>query len=81
MQLTSTLQMTAAYWANLSVKMSIDGKYWDFWVCYYLQLVDTLKYILKKIFICIIKEQCSEEEESTWRWYKAAIIPLMQYYG
>ena len=32
---------------------------------YYPQLVDTLKYNLKDIFICIIKEQCSDEEEST----------------
>ena len=31
---------------------------------YYLQLADTLKYILKDIFICIIKEQCFDEGES-----------------
>jgi len=46
MQLTSILQMTAAYWANLTVMMSIDRLEQDFWVYYYLQLVDTLKYIL-----------------------------------
>jgi len=70
MQLTSMLQTTAAYLANLTVKMSIDGMDRDFWVYDYLQLADTLKYILKNIFICIIKEQCSDEGESTWRWYK-----------
>jgi len=70
MQLTSILQMTAAYWENPTVKMSIDGMEQDFWVYYYLQLADTLMYILKDIFICIIKEQCSDEGESTWRWYK-----------
>jgi len=33
-------------------------------VYYYLQLADTLKYILKDTFICIIKEQCFDEGES-----------------
>jgi len=70
MQLTSILLTTAANWANLAVKMSIDGMEWDVWVYYFLQLADTWKYILKNIFICIIKEQCSDEGESTWRWYK-----------
>ena len=46
MQLTSILQMTAAYWANLTVKISIDQMKRDFGVYYYLQLADTLKYIL-----------------------------------
>jgi len=71
MQWTSILQTTAAHWANLTVKMSIDRMERDFWVYYYLQLVDTLKYILKDIFICIIKEQFIDEGESTWRRYKA----------
>jgi len=70
MQLTSILQTTAAYWANLPVKMSIDRIEWVLGVYYYLQLADTLKYILKDIFICIIKEQCSDKGESTWRRYK-----------
>jgi len=70
MQLTSILQMTAASWANLTVTMSINRKEQDFWVYYYLQLADTLKSILKDIFICIIQEQCIDEGESTWRWYK-----------
>jgi len=34
---------------------------------YYLQLADTLKHILQDIFICIIKEQCSDKGKSTWR--------------
>ena len=70
MQLTSILLITAATWANLTVKMSIDRIKQELWVYYYLQLADTLKYILKDIFIRIIKEQCSEEGESTWRWYE-----------
>jgi len=34
---------------------------------HYLQLPDTLKYILKDIFICTIKEQCSDKGKHTWR--------------
>jgi len=70
MQLTSILQTTAAYWADLTVEISIDRMERDFWMYYYLQLADTLKHILKNIFICIIKEQCIDEGESTWRRYK-----------
>ena len=70
MQLTSILQMTVANWANLTVKMSIDRMKRDFWMHNFLQSADTLKYILKDIFICIIKEQCFDEGESVWRWYK-----------
>jgi hypothetical protein len=33
---------------------------------HYLQLANTLKYILKGLFICIIKEQCSNKGERTW---------------
>jgi len=47
--------------------MSIDGKEGEFGVYYYLQSVDTVKYILKHIFICIIKEQCSDQGESQWK--------------
>jgi len=36
----------------------------------YLQLADTLNYILKDILICIIKEQCIDGGDSTWRRYK-----------
>jgi len=70
MQLTSILQTTAANWANMPMKMSIDRMKGDFGVYYYLQLADTLKYILKDILICIIKEQCFDEGESIWRRYK-----------
>jgi len=70
MQLTSILLMTAANRGNMTVKMSIDRMEQEFWVYYYLQLADTLKHILKDIFICNIKEQCIYEGESTWRWYK-----------
>ena len=45
--------------------MSIDRMEQVFGVYYYLQLADTLKCILKDIFICIMKEQCSDKEEST----------------
>jgi len=68
MQLPSILQMTAAYWANLQVKTGIDRNPLDFWVYYYPQLADTLKYILQDIFICIIQEQCIDKGESTWKW-------------
>jgi len=59
MPLTFILKTRAADWANLQVMTSIDWKECEFGVYYYLQLADTVKYILKDIFICIIKEQCS----------------------
>jgi len=37
---------------------------WQFGDYYYPEFVDTVKYILKDIFICIINEQCSDQEES-----------------
>jgi hypothetical protein len=40
---------------------------WSFEYYHYLQLVDTLKYILKDIFICTIQEQCSHESKHTWK--------------
>jgi len=49
---------------------SIDRKERDFGVYYHLQLVDTVKYILKNIFIYIIKGQCSDQEESQWKHLK-----------
>jgi len=67
MQLTSILKMRAAYWANLQVITSIDRTAPDFGDDYYLQLVDTVMYILQDIFICIIKEQCSDQAESKWK--------------
>jgi len=35
---------------------------------HYLQSPDTLKYILEDIFICTIKEQCSNKRKGRWRW-------------
>jgi len=64
MQLVSILQMTAAYWGNLQVKPSVDRKEWDLCAYSYLQSADTLKYIFKDIFICIMNEQSSNEGES-----------------
>jgi len=65
MHLSSILQTWAAYWVNLQVKTSIDRKEWDFSMYYYLQLVDTLKYIVNNILICIIKELLHHEGEGT----------------
>jgi len=64
MGLTSILQMKAAYWGNLGVKMSIDQQEQHIWVYYDLQLADIFKYILKDIYVCVIKEQCSDRGES-----------------
>jgi len=46
--------------------MSIDRKAWNFGDYYFLQSADTVKYILKDKFICIINEQCSDQGESKW---------------
>jgi len=67
MRLTFILQMKAAYWANLQVRTRIDRKEQNVWVYHYLQLADTVKYILKDIFIQIIKEQWRHEGESQWK--------------
>jgi len=47
--------------------MSIDQKSWGVADKYYVQLANTVKYILKNIFMCIIKEQCSDQGESKWK--------------
>jgi len=70
MQLTSILHTTVANWANQTVKIMSDWLKRECSVYYYTQLADILKYILKDIFICIIKGQCFDEGESIWRWYK-----------
>jgi hypothetical protein len=49
---------------NLTVKTSNDGMECDFCMNYNLQLVDSLKDILKDKFICIIIEQYIAEWES-----------------
>ena len=64
MQLKFILKTTVVYWPNLAVITSIDRMARDFGDYYYPELADTVKYILKNIFICIIKEQCSDQEES-----------------
>ena len=43
---------------------SIDRMGRHFGHYYYPELADTVKYILKDIFICIIREQCSDQEKS-----------------
>jgi hypothetical protein len=43
---------------------SIDQMAWDFGDDYSPELTDTVKYIWKDIFICIIKEQCSDQQDS-----------------
>jgi len=67
MQLRSILRTRAANRVNLQVVTSIDRKEWDLRDYFYLQSVDTVKYILKDIFWCIIKEQCSDQGESKWK--------------
>jgi hypothetical protein len=50
--LTLILQTTTAFWANLKGRRElIESNGWD-----------TLLYNLKDIFICTIKEQCSDNE-------------------
>ena len=46
------------------MKMSIDQMKHDMRLDYYLQLADTLKYILQDRFIWMIKERCFDEGES-----------------
>jgi len=67
MQLTFSLKTRAAYWANLAVMTSIDRMAIHVGDYYYPDSADTVKYILKDIFLCIIKEQCSDQEEGTWK--------------
>jgi len=70
MPLTSMLKTTAAYRANLRVMTSSNRKAWDCGDYCYLQSADTVMYIFKDIFVCIIKEQCSDQEESKRKQYK-----------
>ena len=44
----------------MAVMTSIDQMARRFDDYYYPEFTDTVKYILKDIFICIIKEQCSD---------------------
>jgi len=67
MQVTFILRTRAAYWPNLAVMTSIDRMASHFGDYYYPEFADTVKFILKDIFICIIKEQCTDQEESKWK--------------
>jgi len=67
MQLTFILKTRAVYWANLGVMTGIDWMARHFGDYYYAEFADTVKYILKHIFICIITEQCSDQEEIKWK--------------
>jgi len=67
MELSSIMKMRAAYWVNLQGMTSIDWTAWYVGDQYYLQLADTVKYILNNIFRCIIEEQCSDQGESKWK--------------
>jgi hypothetical protein len=59
--------MRAAYCVNLQVIISIDRKKQDIEAYYYIQLVDTVRNMLKGIFIFIIMEQCNNQRESKWK--------------
>jgi len=60
MQLVYILKTRIPDWANVAVMTSIDQMARRFDDYYYPEFTDTVKYILKDIFICIIKEQCSD---------------------
>jgi len=68
MQLSFSLTTRAAYWANLAVRMSIDIKERYDWGFHYLQVADTVKYILYDICISIIENQCSDHGEYQRKW-------------
>jgi len=79
MQLTSSLQMTAAYWANLTVNTRIYEMELDIWVYWYPQLAVTLKFISRnKVYVLLKKNVVMKEklhEDST----NAAKTPLLIY--
>jgi hypothetical protein len=54
----------AANWANLAVMTSIDRMAQHLGDYNYYEIADTVKYSLKDIFIWIIREECSDQEES-----------------
>ena len=59
--------MSATKWVILQVMTSIDRTEWDFGHYFYLQLPDTVKYILNDVFICSIEEQFIDQGESEWK--------------
>jgi hypothetical protein len=48
----------------MAVICSVDRMGQDFGYYYYRELVDTVQYISQDVIRCIIKEQCSDSEES-----------------
>ena len=60
MQLTFILKTKAAYWVNLAVMIRINRMARHFGDYYNPDFADTVEYILNDIFICIIKQQCSD---------------------
>jgi hypothetical protein len=64
MELIYSLKTRVPYGENLAVMTSIDRMAWHFDDCYYPEFTDTVKYISKDILTCIIKVQCSDQEES-----------------
>jgi hypothetical protein len=65
MQLTAILKTIAAFECIRQQRWELTEANGIFEYYHYLQLADTLKYIIKGIFICIIKEQCSNKGEDT----------------
>ena len=57
---------------NLAVMSSIDRMVRHFGDYYSPAFADTVKYILKNIFTCIITEQCSDQENVNVNVRKAA---------
>jgi hypothetical protein len=64
MQQAFIFKTRAGYRVNLAVMTRIDQMAWHFGDYYFPELVDTVKYILKNIFVCIIKELFGDLEES-----------------
>ena len=76
MQLRFILKTRAADWAKLAVMTSSDRMAQHVGYYYSPEFLSTVKYILKDIFICINKEQCSDQEEHEWKREKGCPIIL-----
>jgi len=61
------LETSAAFWVNSQCRQASTERTGISECYHYLQLVDTIQHILKDIFICTIKEQCSDTGKRTWR--------------
>jgi len=64
------LQRRPGYGANLQVKPIIDLNKLYVWVYYYLQFMETSKYVWKDKFMGMIKERFGHKGESIWRRWK-----------